>query len=177
MERFTDLSIPLSVVAADFFGWTEADISDGSLKRAVAASIALPVIFKPVAFDDRVLIDGGIVNPLPYDKLPEDMDIIVAVDVVGGPEPGEHGELPNATESIFGAIQLLMHSILAEKLKTRRPDVLLRPDINTYRVLEFLKTADILKASHPMREALKRELSTAIENWERRNVGMARMAK
>lgn len=165
-ETFAELRTPLSVVAADFYGWTEADIATGPLKRAVAASIALPVVFKPVVIDDRVLIDGGVVNPLPYDKLPEDVDIVLAIDVVGGPEPRERGDLPNATESIFGSTQLLMHSILKEKLKSRRPDILLRPDINAFRVLEFLKTSEILAAAAPMREAVKTQLSSAIENWE-----------
>ena len=112
------------------------------------------------------MIDGGVVNPLPFDKLPEDADIVVAVDVVGGPEPGDHGGLPNATESIFGATQLLMHSILSEKLKSRRPDILLRPDINDFRVLEFLKTEEILRANAPLRETVKKKLSAAIKAWE-----------
>ena len=50
-ETFGELLIPLSVVAGDFYGWTEADITAGPLRKAVAASIALPVIFKPVKFD------------------------------------------------------------------------------------------------------------------------------
>lgn len=166
-DSFAELRIPLSVVAADFYGWTEADITAGPLKKAVAASIALPVVFKPVVFDGRVMIDGGVVNPLPFDKLPADVDIIVAVDVVGGPEPADHGGLPNATESIFGATQLLMHSILLEKLKSRHPDILLRPDINAFRVLEFLKTADILRVAAPMRDTVKTRLTAAIEAWEK----------
>jgi len=166
-ENFADLAIPLAIVAADFYGWTEADISEGDLRKAVAASIALPVIFKPVVFGGTVMIDGGVVNPLPYDKLPDDVDIVVAVDVVGGPEPSHVGVLPNATESVFGSTQLLMHSILREKLKSRRPEILLRPEINAFRVLDFLKTAEILEAAEPLRETVKARLSEALEARER----------
>ncbi|MBK5950681.1 patatin-like phospholipase family protein [Rhodobium orientis] len=163
---FEELQTPLTIVAADFYGWCEADISSGPLLPAVAASIAIPVIFKPVVLDGRIMVDGGVINPLPFDTLPKDVDIVVAVDVVGGPEPGDHGGLPNATESIFGATQLLMHSILREKLKLRRPDILVRPDINAFRVLDFLKTAEIMRATAPLRETLKRDLHRAIDAFE-----------
>ena len=44
----------------------------GPLRQAVAASMALPVIFQPVMFDGRALIDGGLTNPLPFDLLLDD---------------------------------------------------------------------------------------------------------
>src|SRR4051812_48614578 len=83
-ETFEELSIPLKVVASDFYGWKETVLSAGPLKIATAASIATPAVFRPVTIDGRVLIDGGACNPLPFDHI-ADCDITLACDVAGGP--------------------------------------------------------------------------------------------
>ncbi len=75
VSQFEDLSIPLRVVAADFWARKEVVFTAGPLIPAVAASFALPGIFKPVVMDGRVLVDGGSVNPLPYDLLLDECDI------------------------------------------------------------------------------------------------------
>ena len=156
-HSFADLSIPLSVVTTDFYGCCELEFTSGPLRKAVAASIALPALFKPVTLHGRILVDGGMVNPLPVDKL-SGADIIVAVDVVGGPEPRGGRQYPSPRDSLFGATQILMQSIIAEKLRHERADILLRPDINLFRVLDFLKARAILKAADPVREKIKRRL-------------------
>ena len=156
-QDFAALSIPLSVIATDFYGWRECEIVSGPLRTAVAASISLPTIFKPVLFEGRILVDGSLVNPLPADKLTE-ADIVVAVDVVGGPEPGAGRDIPSPMDAIFGATQILLQSIIAEKLRSDRPDVLLRPNINEFRVLDFLKARKIFKAADPIKDELKRKL-------------------
>ena len=78
-KRFNQLSIPLTVVATDYYGWKEVDISAGELRPAIAASMAIPAIFRPVAVGKRFLVDGGLTNPLPFDKLPP-VTVAVAVD-------------------------------------------------------------------------------------------------
>ena len=83
-KDFKALSIPLTVVATDYYGWEEANFRSGDLRRAVAASMAIPGIFRPVAIGERQLVDGGLANPLPFDKLPA-VDLVMAVDVTGAP--------------------------------------------------------------------------------------------
>src|SRR5262249_18113702 len=68
-DDFGSLSIPLTVVASDLYTRSEVVFSSGSLKRAIAASIALPTIVRPVVIDGQILIDGGATNPLPFDLL------------------------------------------------------------------------------------------------------------
>lgn len=152
---FASLSIPFSTVAADFYGAAEVEISAGSVRRAVAASIALPALFRPVEIGGLTLIDGGVVNPLPFDRLPRDIELIVAVDVVGTPVRPEKNRLPGAREALFGASQVLMQALIAEKLKSRQPDVLIRPPIDGIRVLDFTKARDILAATAGVREEVK----------------------
>jgi NTE family protein len=162
-ETFEACAIPLAVVATDFYGGEEVIFSRGSLRPAVAASIALPTLFKPVVIDGRVLVDGGIMNPIPVDALPTEVDVVVAVDVVSFPEPREGRSLPSAMEAIFGSTQLLMQQIATARFERRRPDVLLRPPVNNVRVLDFLDAGKILEETAGVKEELKRKLGLVLE--------------
>jgi len=162
-DDFADLGVPFAAVAADFYGTAEVEITTGSVRKAVAASVALPAIFRPVDMDGVTLIDGGVVNPLPFDRLPVNVDLIVAVDVVGTPVRSDKRPFPNAREAIFGASQILMQALIAEKLKSRRPDILIRPPIDSIGVLDFLKARDILAATAGIREEVKVAVGRRLE--------------
>ena len=103
------------------------------------------------------MIDGGIFNPVPYDHLAGLADIVIGVDVVGGPS-GNDDVRPSTSDLLFGASQLMMQSIISMKLKTAPPDIFLRPGVSQFRVLDFLKADEILKASTGVRDELKRAL-------------------
>lgn len=160
---FDDLEIPLTVVATDFYGGSPARLTAGDLRRAVAASMAIPTLFKPVVIDGRVLVDGGIVDPVPVDALPVEVDLVIAVDVVSYPEPADGKVLPGALEAVFGASQLMMQHIAAAEFARRPPDVLIRPPVNHIRVLDFLEAKKILAASGEVREEAKRRIGRLIE--------------
>lgn len=81
-KDFQSLKIPFCCVAADIRSGTEVILREGSLARAMRASMAIPAIFKPVEIDDRKLVDGGMLNNLPVDVCREmGADIIIAVDL------------------------------------------------------------------------------------------------
>lgn len=162
-KTFEDLEIPLRVLTTDFYGCSETDIDTGQLLPAIAASIAITAVFRPVKRGERVLIDGGAVNPLPFDRRPLDTDIVAAVDVVGSPVPRSGRQLPTSMDAIFGASQILMQSLTTEKLKRRHPDLLLRPEHDNVRVLDFLKTKQILDRAEPLRRQTIEALSELID--------------
>lgn len=160
-EEFSDLRIPLAVVATDYYGQRQAVLSSGRLKTAVAASAAIPAVFRPVIVDGTVLIDGGIVNPTPHDILIGSADIVMAVDVVGGPE-GEPGERPSRIDVLFGSTQLLMGTIADTKRQISPPDILIKPAVAAFRVMDFLKTETILEASAETRDDVRRALDECL---------------
>jgi NTE family protein len=160
-EDFSGLSIPLGVVGTDYYGAREVLIETGALYPALAASAAIPAVFMPVMVEGRVMVDGGIFNPVPFDYLFEDADIVIGIDVVGAPV-GEDQQIPRRIESLFGASQLMMQSINAAKLKIRKPDIFLRPNVGKIAVLDFMKAADILAMSADIKDELKRSLDAAI---------------
>jgi NTE family protein len=163
-ERIEDTDIPLKIVATDYFGWREKVFGEGPLRPRVAASIALPAIFRPVTIDNLVLIDGGASNALPFDHVPE-AGITVALDVMGGPMPEEDKEIPSPTSVVFGAMQILSQTITASKLEDYHPEILLRPPTDHFKVLDFLKIDEILAAAVPLKEDLKRALDRAFEEY------------
>jgi NTE family protein len=68
-DRFEDPAIKTVVVATDYLDRNEVAYDAGPLRPPVAGSAAIPGLFRPVLFGDEVLIDGGAVNPSPYDLL------------------------------------------------------------------------------------------------------------
>ncbi|MEM6461127.1 MAG: patatin-like phospholipase family protein [Pseudomonadota bacterium] len=156
-KTFEELAIPTKVVVTDFYGQEEIVCTRGDLHNAISASAAIPALFRPVLLNGRYMIDGGISNPVPFDHLIDIADIVIGVDVVGGPV-GDASEKPSTTDLMFGASQLMMQSIIAMKLKSNRPDVMLRPDVSRFRVLDFFKADEVLTVSAGIRDELKHGL-------------------
>jgi NTE family protein len=160
-ERFEDLAIPLQVVTTDFHDRCEAVFSTGLLAPAVAGSMAIPGLIKPVEAEGRVLVDGGAVNPLPYDLLFGAADIVIAIDVTFG--GARERRVPQPFNAMFGAAQIMQGAIIAQKLKLRAPDILVRPTVEQFRVLDFFRAAQILRAAEPAKEDIKRRLAARLE--------------
>ncbi len=162
-ESFEDLDIPLRLLATDFYGCQEVDFESGPLLPAIAASIAIPAVFRPVRHGERYLIDGGVVNPLPFDGLRATCDIVIAVDVVGAPVPRMDKDEISMLDSLFGSSQILMQTITNQKLKSDQPDILVRPPHDTIRVLDFMKAERILDAAESLRTTTRDQLATMIK--------------
>ena len=159
---FADLEIPLKIVASDFYDQEQAIFTEGPLLSAVAASMALPAVFEPVIFNGRAMIDGGLTNPLPFDLLAQDCDIVVAIDVSGSPMPNPNRDHPSALEALFASAFLFERTIVREKLKSSQPDILINAGTGQYQALEFLKYAGILAAAEPAKERLKIQLARVL---------------
>ncbi|MBO4892916.1 MAG: patatin-like phospholipase family protein [Prevotella sp.] len=79
-----DLPIPYCAVATDLKAGREVVFDKGSLFEAIRASISLPSFYEPVQRDDMILIDGGVINPIPLNRVKRQAgDILVGVDVSG----------------------------------------------------------------------------------------------
>ncbi|MBO4820881.1 MAG: patatin-like phospholipase family protein [Prevotella sp.] len=79
-----DLPIPYCAVATDWVSGREVVFRTGSLFEAIRASISLPMFYKPVHRDGMILIDGGVVNPIPLNRVVRHKgDSLVGVDVSG----------------------------------------------------------------------------------------------
>jgi NTE family protein len=161
-QTFEELKLPLIAVATDYYGQRSAVFRSGALHPAIAGSAAIPALFHPIAHHGRILIDGGITNPVPFDLIEGEAAITIAIDVVGGPT-GTPDRMPSTLDSLFGSSQLMMQAIIAEKLKLSRPDVFLRPGVDAWRVMDFLKVREILDQTRPFKDEVKRAVEKAVE--------------
>lgn len=155
---FAHLEIPLAIVATDFYGQEQRVFASGPLRIAVAASMALPAIFTPVVINSEPLVDGGLVNPLPFDLLEGAADIIVAIDVSGAPTRDAARAQPSAIEVLLASSQIFQRSIIREKLRARRPDIYIECPVDNFTVLDFHRYQEVLKAAQPVKDQLKRHL-------------------
>jgi predicted acylesterase/phospholipase RssA/CRP-like cAMP-binding protein/cellulose biosynthesis protein BcsQ len=68
-STFSDTEFPLNVVATDLDELEEVSLNSGRLADAVRASISIPMVFEPVRRDNRTLVDGGVLEPIPVQSL------------------------------------------------------------------------------------------------------------
>ncbi|HMM66715.1 MAG TPA: patatin-like phospholipase family protein [Dokdonella sp.] len=95
--RIEDLPISYTAVAVDLDAQREVWFSHGSLFEAIRASIAIPTVFRPHHYQGRLLVDGGLLNPLPVSPTLRDLtDATIAVDVNGAVEPLDSSTVESA---------------------------------------------------------------------------------
>lgn len=124
--------------------------------------MALPGIFQPVLVNDRVLVDGGTVNPVPYDLLMNGCDIVIAIDVDGVRTRPEN-LIPGYLDTIFNSIKVMQRAIMAEKLRLSRPHIYISPPIVDIRALEFYRADEVFKQAHPAKDDLKQQLAKLLK--------------
>ena len=161
-QSFSDLRIPMKIIATDFYNQSQVTLTEGPLLTAIAASSALPMLLTPVQINRRVLIDGGFVNPTPFDVLRDTGYFTVGVDVTGS-EYSDQQELPSGMETWIGSFSITLHSLVATKLAVSRPDLLIEPAIGRFSTMDFFKIEEILEAAEPSREDFKRGLTLLLD--------------
>lgn len=179
-RTFADLKIPFAVTAVDLEAGQTIEISHGRLIDAVLATIALPGIFPARRWGDRLLVDGGVGNPVPVDlvrKIKPSLPVVAVVLTqhkqasVTVPVP----EIPGAAPVIdyisrlrlAKALNVFIKSIdvgakvLAEtRLELDNPDLIIRPDLGNIGLLDNVNVPDIFalgkEAALAQLEELKR---------------------
>jgi NTE family protein len=160
-DTFEDLNLPLKVMATDFYLQSEVILENGPLLPAIAASSALPMLLTPVKIDGQVLIDGGFVNPTPFDVFEGNDHFTVGVDVTGS--DFSRKELPSGLETWIGSFAITLHSLVAAKLECSKPDLLIEPPIGKFMTMDFFKIEEIIAAAEPAKDEFKRKLTSLLD--------------
>ena len=119
-KMIENLQIPFTAIATDIRHRREVLFNRGSLYDAIRSSISMPSIFTPNRIDDMLLIDGGVVNPVPVNRvLRNPGDILVAVDL-NGPYIEKHEDEPEEKKSrLRGRLEKIVDSISDKVLKDK----------------------------------------------------------
>lgn len=170
-DAFEDLQIPLNVIATDLRAWEEVVIGAGPLRVAIAASLAIPSLFRSVASGGHIYIDGGASNPLPLDRAAIGSDILVAIDVNGEADERLAGIEPGLFDAGFLASQIMSQTMIRNMVKSHPPDVYVRPAVSAFGILEFWRVREILAAAEADKDNFKRLLTAQIDAFDKKRQG------
>ena len=137
---FDNLPIPFRAVATDMVSAEAVVLKEGSLARALRATMSTPGIFTPVEIDGKLLSDGGILNNVPTDVVKAmGADLVIAVDI--GTPLGDKDSLNN----LFGVLSQASNVVTIENVRRniRLADLLISPDLEKHSLFDFDASAEI----------------------------------
>lgn len=158
---FAELEIPLLIIATDYWSGEEVVLKTGALLPALKASMAFPGVFAPASIGGRILVDGGIVNLVPYEHILDRCDVSIAVNVTGF-RAAENQRRPTVWESVLGSLQIIQEVALNEKMKHRCPDIYVHPELIDVPLFAFGKAARIFRESASAVHAMKMQLEKSL---------------
>jgi NTE family protein len=186
-ETFQDLEVPCALTAVDLKEMREVVLSEGSVKNAVLATIAIPGIFPPRKWGDHLLIDGGVVDPVPVTvarELRPDLPVVAVSLSTLSPQQIKYlpGALlrnppilkPIAKLRVAQAFDIFMRSVilsqhmLAEKrLELEKPDYIIRPQVAHIGYLDRVNVREVAALGEEAARAALPELKKQV-GWRRR---------
>lgn len=143
INDFNKLPIPFFCIATNIENGKQVILDKGNLTQSIMASGALPSLYQPVTINDKILIDGGVVNNYPVDELrAKGMDVIIGVDVQDG--LATRGELISAPDVLF---QINNFKTINDMIsKSKKTDIYIKPNIKNFNVVSFDEGAAIIKS-------------------------------
>lgn len=185
-----DLEIPFRAVAADLETQREVVFSKHSLYRAIRASVSIPSVIKPIKIGKHILVDGGVANALPLNRVVRhEGDLLVSVNVSApaseeieiARENTRKQEMqkllslqkifapliPDETDSnyftlVASAFALLIQRNTVLQQKLHKPDIAVNIPMNRFGVFDFIHAESITQAGY---EATMK----AIDEWKNKN--------
>ena len=157
INDFSKLPIPFYCIATDMKTGTEVVLDRGNLAQAIAASSALPTLYQPVRLDDRLLMDGGIVNNYPIQGLEsKNLDIIIGIDVQD--DLLEISKLESVSNIL---IQISNFRVAKEmKNKSKLTDIYIKPEVSEYSLVSFKNSNEIIRKGQKAVSTYLEELKT-----------------
>ena len=157
--RIEQLPIPFAAVAADWVTGEEVVFERGGLYHAIRASISIPSFFKPLHAGNRMLIDGGTVNPLPVNRVQRTRgDLLIAVDVCRGflqPPAVRIKQSNSSFKMIHSSMQIMQQQITRLTLAQCPPDIVIPMEADRFGVFEMYRAREIVAHGHTIaRQAL-----------------------
>jgi len=156
IASFDDLPTPFRCVAADLLSAEEVVFKSGSFSRALRATMSIPGVFEPVRDEDRLLVDGGILNNLPVDVVKEmGPDLIIAVDL-GYPKAKTED-----VESVLAVISRSLDVMIQANVtrNARLADIVLRPDLTGYTTFSFDASKQLVEQGYKEAERQSQNLA------------------
>ncbi|MEC3882673.1 patatin family protein [Halobacillus litoralis] len=166
-KNIEDFQTPMSIVATDLYAGEKKIFTTGPASEAVRASIAIPGIFVPEKINDRLYIDGGVIDRVPVSVV-KDMGaaFIIAVDCA-------HFDSDPNINSIYDVITQSI-DIMQDELVTAigvssDADVMIKPDVSKFSSRAFTKIQEIVEAGEKAAEEVIEEIKKKLAAWKEPN--------
>lgn len=129
-----DLKIPFCAVAVDILSGNEEHLTSGNLAKALAGSCAIPTVFNPVEFEDKLLFDGGLQNTVPADVLRKlGCDAVIAIDI--NSTRGNGTKSTKYIDLIISSIDIMMKSNAIKGYLNA--DIIVKPDLKRFNAFKI----------------------------------------
>jgi len=166
VQNFDELPIPFRCVATDLLSGEAFVLQEGSLPKALRATLSLPVIFTPVEWNGRLLIDGGLVNNLPTD-VTRDMgaDFVIAITLRSSSI--ERSELNTLTDILRQSVNIA--TLQNERRNTQLADLVVPVPLDKKVFLDFENASAIIESGYQaaQQNATKlKALSLSPSEWD-----------
>ncbi|HQU41364.1 MAG: hypothetical protein B7Z73_00595 [Planctomycetia bacterium 21-64-5] len=164
--RLEQLAVPLSVLAVDLVQGVQVVRDRGDAINAVMESINLPYLSRPIMRDGMALVDGGVLNNLPGDVLPErGADFVVAIDVVAK-LPADFGrrKRPRILETLMRVTDVQAFGTSA--LRAGSIDLLIAPDTSAYQFADFSRATELAEAGEKAAQEVLPQLKQLLAELE-----------
>jgi len=180
---FSDLPIPFAVTSVDLISGRELILNQGRLVDAILAAIALPGIFPSRKWGDYLLVDGGLINPIPVSMARSLAPRVPVVAVALSRKPEANREIPKTNPlgampaldrisrfrlgqafNVFTRSMSISGRLLTElRLSIEKPEYLIRPEVDHVGLLDKVNVPEIVSLGEEA--ALNQFPITSGSNW------------
>ncbi|WP_423067958.1 patatin-like phospholipase family protein [Devosia sp. CN2-171] len=161
-DDFAELKVPFHVVSTDFYAWKEVIFETGPIRPAIAASMAIPSLFRPVSLNGSYFIDGGVTNPLPLAQLVGRCDLTIGIDVQRSPDPTLAMKEPSPFDSAVVATEIMSQRIVDATVAKYHPDVFVHADVGPFGGTEFWRVREIVEHASKDKDRFKKAVDGAM---------------
>ncbi|MBI4551127.1 MAG: patatin-like phospholipase family protein, partial [Candidatus Latescibacteria bacterium] len=140
---FNQLPVPFQAVAMDLTTGDEVVIDHGDLAEALRASIAVPFLLTPIDYQGRLLVDGGVVDPIPVDVVRSmGADLVIAVDIQNSLRTRDRLITPWDVIDQVISVKVVQEA----RAQKARADVVISPEVGNHASSDFTRIGDLIRA-------------------------------
>ena len=159
-NAFSELKIPMEIVAVDIQSGEEIIYHEGDLKESIIQSSSIPGFFEPTLKDEKIIVDGGVSSPIPIETLKNKVSTIMAVDITNSMlKPLKN---PNMIE-IMRRSDIITSLKLKAKLSSEA-DILVKPDVAGIHWSDFENFNKLLYSGKSAMEKILNRMKNSNDN-------------
>lgn len=163
--KFRELKIPLITVASDINSGKSVYFSKGDLVSAIRASISIPLVFSPVRYKDKILVDGYLSEPVPVDAaINAGADIVIAVNLYAKKNAKEKITDLSMANVAKKTLQVLSSNL--SEYNIQKSDIVISPNIAYSHLADFSHPKELIKKGEVAAKKAIPQIREFIENFK-----------